>query len=149
MRRIPSSVQGLLFGPILISLFFVLKAFCPGSAGDACFADQFAVPIFLPLIAVYKIFGSSSVIGGQEFLFIMVYWAIVGFVVGLIIDLVVGHKNKTLSELETNNSVPTLVTSLKPSQDFAPRLPKIITMPKAPEIAGKKVINLLDQPEYK
>src|SRR5687767_14461702 len=87
MRNIPSSVQGLLFGPILISLFFVLKAFCPDSAGEMCFADQFALPIFLPLGAIYKIFGDSDIIFGQELLFIFVYWALIGFLIGLILDL--------------------------------------------------------------
>ena len=85
--RFASALKGLFFAPAIVCLFFVLKAFCPESAGDSCFADQFAVPIFLPLVAVYKIFGNSSIIGGQEFLFIMLYWAITGFLVGLILDL--------------------------------------------------------------
>lgn len=89
--RLPSSVQGLFFAPVIVCLFFVLKAFCPGSAGESCFADQFAVPIFLPLVAVYKIFGDSSIIAGQEFLFVMVYWAFIGFLVGLVVDLLFGR----------------------------------------------------------
>ncbi len=85
--RLASATKGLLFAPALICLFFILKAFCPESAGDACFADQFAVPIFLPLIAVYRIFGGSGIIGGQEFLFVMLYWSFTGFLVGAILDL--------------------------------------------------------------
>ncbi len=85
--RIPSAIQGAVFAPVLVCLFFLLKAFCPESAGDSCFADQFAVPIFLPLVAVYKIFGDSSVVYGQEFLLIIVYWALIGALVGLILDL--------------------------------------------------------------
>src|SRR5688500_5801407 len=85
--RIPFSVRGLIFSPTLICLVFLLKAFCPDSAGSSCFADQFAVPIFLPLVAIYKIFGGSAVIGGQEFLLIMIYWAFIGFLIGLVFDL--------------------------------------------------------------
>lgn len=80
-------MQGLFFGPVVIGLFFVLKSFCPDSADGVCFADQFAVPIFLPLVAIYKIFGNSDIIFNQEFLFIVVYWALVGFFIGLILDL--------------------------------------------------------------
>lgn len=88
MMRIPYSIQGMLFAPALVGLTFLLKAFCPASAGNDCFADVFATPVFLPLIAIYKIFGympASS--GGQELLFILLYWALTGFVIGLIIDL--------------------------------------------------------------
>ncbi len=84
--RIPYALQGMVFAPVLIGLIFVLKAFCPDSAGEMCFADQFAVPIFLPLIALYKIFGSSLVIAGSEFLFILVYWSLVGALLGFILD---------------------------------------------------------------
>jgi hypothetical protein len=77
----------MLFAPVLVALLFVLKAFCPESAGDACFADWFATPIFLPLIAVYKIFNHVPTASGQEAVFIFLYWALVGFVLGLIPDL--------------------------------------------------------------
>jgi len=52
-----------------------------------CFADQFSTPIFLPLIAVYKIFDGVDITRGQEFLFILLYWAVLGFLIGLILDL--------------------------------------------------------------
>ena len=85
--RIPYAVQGLLFAPALVGLILVLKAFCPAAADGSCFADFFAMPIFLPLIALYKIFGSTPPFSGQEFLFIFLYWAVVGFFLGLILDL--------------------------------------------------------------
>lgn len=86
--RIPYSIQGMLFAPALVGLIFLLKAFCPASAGNACFADVFATPVFLPLIAVYKIFGGiPAASGGQELIFILLYWALTGFVLGLILDL--------------------------------------------------------------
>jgi hypothetical protein len=85
--KIPYSIQGLLFAPVLVGLIFLLKSFCPASAGNMCFADWFATPVFLPLIAVYKIFGHAPAASGGEVLFIFLYWALVGFVVGLIPDL--------------------------------------------------------------
>ncbi|MEK7135137.1 MAG: hypothetical protein AAB780_00325, partial [Patescibacteria group bacterium] len=87
MQRIPSSFQGALIAPILVSFFFVFKAFCEGE----CLADSFAVPIFLPLVAVYKIFDTPAIIQGHEFLFVILYWAFVGFLIGFIIDLLT-HK---------------------------------------------------------
>lgn len=77
----------MLFAPTLVALLFALKAVCPASAGEACFADWFATPIFLPLIAVYKIFDHVPTASGQEIVFIFLYWALVGFVLGLILDL--------------------------------------------------------------
>ena len=154
MKRIPSAVRGIFFGPVLISLFFILKAFCPQGTGDMCFADQFAVPIFLPLIAIYKIFGNSSVIWGHEFLFIIFYWAAVGFVIGLIIDLW-SHKEKSAPSTDTPAREETLSKAIAPTPQpltpppSTPILKPIISMPKAPEPLEKKVINLLDRPEYK
>jgi len=57
--RIPYFVQGAFFGPALIGLTLVLKVACPASVGAGCFADSLAVPIFLPLIFVYKIVGGG------------------------------------------------------------------------------------------
>lgn len=87
MRRLPYALQGLLFVPALIALIFVLKAFCPESSGEGCFADYFATPIFLPLVIIYKLFGGNSAALGQEFLFILLYWAAIGFLLGFILDL--------------------------------------------------------------
>jgi hypothetical protein len=86
--KIPYSIQGMLFAPALICLVLFLKALCPASAGNMCFSDWFATPIFLPLIAVYRIFGSAPLASTlEELIFIALYWAFAGFLVGLILDL--------------------------------------------------------------
>ena len=84
--RIPYFVQGALFGPALIGLSIVLKVLCPTSVGAGCFADSLAVPIFLPLIFVYKIVDDSLVMY-HELWFVVLYWSLVGLLVGLIFDL--------------------------------------------------------------
>jgi hypothetical protein len=84
--RLPYALQGIIFAPLFVGLIFVLKSFCPESAGEMCFADFFAVPLFLPLIAVYKVFGYIPGPNGQEVLFLILYWALVGFLIGFILD---------------------------------------------------------------
>jgi len=84
--RIPYSVQGALFGPVLIGLTLILKVLCPASAGSACFADQLAVPIFFPLIMLYATTGDSLLLY-HELWFVLFYWAFVGFLIGFILDL--------------------------------------------------------------
>jgi len=115
MRKIPLWIQGLFFAPILICLFFVLKATCPESAGSSCFADQFAVPIFLPLVAIFKIFGSTDFLMGQEFLFILIYWALIGALIGLILDLCI-RRSRYLPEPHLPPSQTSVPESLPPSQ---------------------------------
>ena len=84
--RIPYFVQGAFFGPALIGLSIILKVLCPPATGAACFADNLAVPIFLPLIFVYKIVGENLVVV-HELWFVVLYWSLVGFLIGLIFDL--------------------------------------------------------------
>jgi len=84
--RIPYFVQGAFFGPALIGLTLVLKVACPASVGAGCFADSLAVPIFLPLIFVYKIVGGGLVMY-HELWFVALYWSLVGLLAGLIFDL--------------------------------------------------------------
>ena len=84
--RIPYFVQGALFGPAFIGLSIVLKVLCPTSVGAGCFADSLAVPIFLPLIFIYKIVDDSLVMY-HELWFVVLYWSLVGLLVGLIFDL--------------------------------------------------------------
>mgnify|MGYP001613034983 CR=1 FL=1 len=84
--RIPYSLQGAVFGPVFILIVAVLKMLCPTSVGAECFADHLAAPIFLPLIFVYKIVGSGWVMI-HELWFIVIYWSLVGFLIGLIFDL--------------------------------------------------------------
>ena len=84
--RIPYFVQGAFFGPALIGLTLVLKVACPASVGAGCFADSLAVPIFLPLIFVYKIVGGGLLMY-HELWFVVLYWSLVGLLAGLIFDL--------------------------------------------------------------
>lgn len=84
--HVPYSIQGALFGPAFIGLSLVLKLLCPVSAGAGCFIDHLAVPIFLPLIIVYKIFGEGFVMS-HELWFVFIYWGVVGCLLGLIFDL--------------------------------------------------------------
>ena len=146
MRRIPSSVQGLLFAPVVICLFFILKAFCPESAGDSCFADQFAVPIFLPLVAVYKIFGDTSPILGQEFLFIIIYWAFLGFLIGLIFDLL-EHKREVVEPIPEANIIAPPPITLPPQapQVIKPVEVSLPATPLVPILKPKLPINILER----
>ncbi len=92
--KVPYAIQGALFAPALVALFFILKAFCPASAGSVCFSDWFATPIFLPLVAIYRIFGEVPTASGQEVVFIFLYWALIGFLFGLVVDLMVRKKEE-------------------------------------------------------
>ncbi len=85
--RLPYAIQGALFLPALVGLLLILKAFCPAAADGSCFADFFATPIFLPLVALYKLFGAAPPFNGQEFVFIFLYWALIGMLVGLLADM--------------------------------------------------------------
>lgn len=84
--RIPYFLQGVLFGPIFIGLTLILKIICPVPAGDGCFADHLAIPIFLPLIFIYKVIDPGTVLA-HELFFLTVYWSLVGLLFGLILDL--------------------------------------------------------------
>lgn len=84
--RIPYAIQGAFFAPILIGLAIVLKIACPAPVGAGCFADYLAVPIFLPLILVYKIVGPGLILI-HELWFVVLYWIAIGFLIGLIFDL--------------------------------------------------------------
>ncbi len=84
--RIPYAIQGALFGPALIGLSLVLKLLCPVPVGAGCLTDQLAVPIFLPLIFVYKVVDNNLVMY-HELWFVVLYWVLVGLLVGLIFDL--------------------------------------------------------------
>lgn len=84
--RIPYFLQGVLFGPVFIGLTLVLKIICPVPAGAGCFADHLAIPIFLPLIFIYKILEQGTILA-HELLFLFVYWSLVGLLLGLILDL--------------------------------------------------------------
>ena len=87
MSRVPYAIQGVLFVPLFVALIFVLKMFCPASAGDMCFSDYFAVPVFLPLVMIYTLFDFQGEALGQELIFVLLYWGLIGFLVGFVIDI--------------------------------------------------------------
>ncbi len=84
--HIPHLIQGALFGPVLIGLTLILKVLCPASIGAGCFADHLAVPIFLPLIFIYAVFGDGFIVA-HELWFVILYWSLIGLLIGLIFDL--------------------------------------------------------------
>lgn len=112
--RIPYSLQGILFGPILVGLTVILKVFCPAAAGEGCFVDSLALPVFLPLVFIYKIIGGSPT--SYELLLVIVYWSLVGLLIGLILDLCT-HRSEYLPE-----------SHLPPSQTSVP-----VSPPQSPE----------------
>ncbi|MBX4206499.1 hypothetical protein KW784_01810 [Candidatus Parcubacteria bacterium] len=73
--RFPYSLSGMILFPALVGVVFLFQI------------KFLATPVFLPLIAVYKIFGSVPEASGKEFAFILLYWSFTGFLVGLILDL--------------------------------------------------------------
>jgi len=91
--KIPYFVQGAFFAPALVGIIFILKITCPAGAGQGCFADPFLTPIFLPLTAVYKVFGSAPFVVAHEPAFIILYWIILGIFVGLLFDIL-KHENQ-------------------------------------------------------
>jgi hypothetical protein len=94
--RVPYSIQGALFSPALIGLILALKVTCPVPTGGGCFADNFAVPLFLPSIFAHKIFGSvPAFVINYEFLIIVLYWSFVGFLIGFCFDILVERSKES------------------------------------------------------
>jgi hypothetical protein len=85
--KIPYWYQGMIFAPVLVGLLFILKITCPAPTGVGCFADPFLVPVFSPLVGLYKIFGNIPAIAQHEPLIILLYWSIVGTFAGLCLDV--------------------------------------------------------------
>lgn len=83
--KAPYAVQGMFFAPALIGLLFVLKITCPTSS--TCFSDHFAGAVFLPVAFVYKVFGNNTIFTEYETFLILIYWAIVGLLLGYTFDL--------------------------------------------------------------
>jgi hypothetical protein len=81
----PYWLQGALFAPTFLLLLFFLKISCLGES--ECFADVFSTPAFLPLSAVYRAFGPVGSITNHEPIFLLVYWMIVGLLLGLLFDI--------------------------------------------------------------
>jgi len=91
MRRY-HSLEGLILAPVFAATVFLLKLSCPVKTGEGCFADIFFKLVFLPLPFLYKLFANHPVwLARHEALMLLVYWAIVGFFIGLAADI---SKNK-------------------------------------------------------
>lgn len=92
--KVPHRIEGLVLAPAFASTILILKLSCPVKTGEGCFADIFFKIVFLPLHFLYKVFDNYSVwIAQNEILILIVYWGIVGFLVGLYVDV---HKKKPL-----------------------------------------------------
>jgi hypothetical protein len=83
--KVPAWLKGALFAPTLLVLLFGLKLTCP--AGGDCFSDVFATTAFMPLAAVYRVFGPAQIILAHEPIFLLTYWMVVGLLIGLLYDL--------------------------------------------------------------
>jgi|SRR3989344_5434682 len=97
--RIPYFIQGALFGPALICLSLVLKVVCPAPVGAGCFTDHLAIPIFMPLAFIYRILDGNFLLG-YELLFVIIYWSLVGLLIGLIFDLRTGKNEVQMTNVE-------------------------------------------------
>lgn len=90
--KIPHWLEGSIIAVVFALLIFTLKLSCPARTGEGCFADAFTSILFLPLPFIYKIFSNHLVLVGKyEIIFLLSYWAIVGLLIGLFIDI---HKKK-------------------------------------------------------
>ncbi len=85
--RLPYALKGMLFAPILVALSFFIKVICPASPGSGCLSDYFATPVFLPAIFVESVVGKGIGSYALEMVVVLLYWALVGLLVGLILDL--------------------------------------------------------------
>jgi hypothetical protein len=100
--KIPYSIQGFFFAPAVVGLLFFLKVTCPAETGYGCFADNFLVPIFIPLTFIYKVFDPvAHVVAHHEAWFILGYWAVVGLLVGCMADLLIAKKHTQEGDVES------------------------------------------------
>jgi len=98
-----------------VGFLIVLKAFCPAFTSGVCFADFFAMPVFLPLVAFYRIFGQNPPFSNQELVLVFLYWALIGLLVGLLIDLI---KKKDTPEVPP--SIQNILQNSKPVEPPKP-----------------------------
>ncbi len=99
MKRLPLWAEGVLFGILFAPLIFFLKIICPTELG--CFADPFFIPIFSPIFLIQYIFEFNITTASvkTEILFIILFWGIVGGILGKIYDVVVSqHKEEEFGE---------------------------------------------------
>lgn len=91
--RLSHSIKGLVLGPVFAALIIFLGLTCPAGRGQGCFADFFISILFLPLPFIYKVFSNHpDIVGRHEVVFLLIYWSLVGFFIGLLVDV---HKKKT------------------------------------------------------
>lgn len=91
--KVPHFLEGLVLAPVFAATVFFLKLSCPVATGQGCFADAFYKILFLPLPSIYKVFSNHLVlVGRHEIVFLLIYWALVGFFLGLFFDI---HKKPT------------------------------------------------------
>lgn len=87
LMRVPYAIQGMLFAPALVALAFGLKVICPVSPGSGCLSDYLSTPIFMPALFVENLVGEGIGSYVLEMIVVLLYWALVGFLIGLILDL--------------------------------------------------------------
>jgi hypothetical protein len=86
--KVSHSIEGLVLAPVFAATVFFLKLSCPVRTGEGCFADIFFKIVFLPLPFLYKIFADNPVwIAQHEKLILLLYWGLVGFLIGLLMDV--------------------------------------------------------------
>lgn len=90
--RVPYAIQGMLFAPAIVGITFFLKVICPASPGAGCLSDFLAPPIFLPAVFIESVIGKSIGSYAYEVVVILLYWALIGLLVGFICDL---YKNRS------------------------------------------------------
>ena len=71
---------------------FFIKVTCPAPAGGGCFADTVATPIFMPVVFMHRMFDTTYGSLWVELLFLVVYWSLVGMLIGFCFDL---YRNKS------------------------------------------------------
>jgi hypothetical protein len=167
--RIPHSIKGTLSMPVIVSLLFLLKSFCTAASGNMCVPDYFATFLFLPLVGIYKMFGYTLEATYEEFIFILIYWASIGFLIGFVLDILYQKDEATTPLAAQAGSVPSNPTPTPtptPSPLAAPLPPSIasavppahpVSTPPVLQIGGyvsvpvpkKAPLNLLDRAEYK
>jgi hypothetical protein len=88
MKRVPLWAQGALFAVAFALLIFFLKITCPIELG--CFADPFLLPLLSPLIFVHYL----GPLGSFEPFFILLFWCLVGMLIGFLFDKIWGNGRK-------------------------------------------------------
>lgn len=73
--RVPFWLQGTVFVPLFIGFLFIIRA------------KILLPPVFLPVILFQSLFGGIGFVAEHEAVFVFIYWALVGALVGLCFDI--------------------------------------------------------------